>query len=638
VWARGAAAHGYFECTRSMVDSTSASFMQEPAARTPVFVRFSQLAGSEGSADTVRDMRGFAVKFYTREGNFDLVGSNMPVFFVQDAMKFPDFVHALKPEPHRGMPQASSAHDTFWDFASLMPETTHALMWLMSDRALPRSYRMMDGFGVHTYRLVNARGAAHFAKFHWKPKLGRHALMQNEARRIAGCDPDFLRRDLWDAIAQGCFPEWELAVQLVPEDKAESLGFDLFDPTKLVPEEVVPCTVVGRLVLNRNPEDFFAECEQVAFHPGHLVPGIEFTHDPLLQGRLMSYTGSQIARLGGPNFRDLPINRPVCPAHAFHRGGANRSSIVKGAVSYEPNMLATGSEFRVDGGARDSEARSDMIDTRKTRERSAGFDDHFSQASLFWNSQGPAEREHIIGAFQCELENVNVPAIRQRVVDNLAHVDSRLARKVADCLGLAAPDAKAAAGRAGFRDARQKLPIESSPSLTMETPGPHGIATRRVAVLVAPGVEVGAMRALQQALQEEHATCWVLSDRIGNVATVSGQQLAVDRTFCSMPSVLFDAVLIPGGTASVQALVKIGAAIHFVTEAYKHGKTIGVIGEGVQMLQALGVEDATDAVKLPGVVVGRNEPPARAQLIQDFIAAMACHRHWARTGLDGVAA
>ncbi|HUR88600.1 MAG TPA: catalase [Ramlibacter sp.] len=638
VWARGAAAHGYFECTRSMVDATHADFLQEPGARTPVFVRFSQLAGSQGSADTVRDVRGFAVKFYTREGNWDLVGANMPVFFVQDAMKFPDFVHALKPEPHHGMPQASSAHDSFWDFASLMPEAMHGLMWLMSDRALPRSYRMMDGFGVHTYRMVNARGGVQYVKFQWKAKLGRHAMLASEAQKIAGCDPDFLRRDLWESIAQGCCPEWELALQLIPEEKAAALGIDLLDPTKLVPEEMVPSVVAGRLVLHRNCEDFFAECEQVAFHPGHLVPGIEFTNDPLLQGRVLSYTGSQMARLGGPNYRELPINRPVCPAHAFHRDGAHRMAIRKGGVSYEPNSLGNGAEYRTDGGPQGFQSREDAVESPKTRKRSANFDDHFSQASFYWNSLSATEKDHVISAFQRELWKVNVPAIRQRVVDNLAHVDSRLARKVAEPLGIAAPDAKAAAGRAGFREQRGKSPIESAPSLSMEAAGGHNIATRCVAVLVAPGVEIGALRAIQQALAEEHATCRLLADRTGSVATATGQQLAVDHTFCSMPSVLFDAVLVPGGATSVQALAKNGNAVHFVLEAYKHCKTICVIGEGVQMLRALGLHDPQEAAKVPGMIVGRNEPPARAQLAQDFIAAIAKHRHWARPHLDAVAA
>ena len=639
VWARGAAAHGYFECTRSMVDFTCADFLQEPGARTPVFVRFSQLAGAQGSADTVRDVRGFAAKLYTREGNWDFVGASFPVFFVQDAMKFPDFVHALKPEPHHGMPQASSAHDTFWDFASLMPESTHALLWLMSGRALPRSYRMMDGFGVHTFRLVNARGVVHYAKFRWKARLGCHALLAAEAQRIAGCDPDFLRRDLREAIARQCWPEWELTLQVIPEAKADSLGFDLLDPTKLAPEELVPPVVAGRLVLNRNCEDFFAESEQAAFHPGHLVPGIEFSGDPLLQGRLLSYTGSQIARLGGPNYGDLPINRPVCPAHAFHRDGAHRFVIGKGPVSYEPNTLASGSEFRIDGGRNGFQSNADAIESPKGRGRAEGFDDHFSQASLFWNSQGPAEKDQIVEALQHELCKVEVAAIRQRVVDNLAHVDSRLARRVAEPLGIAAPDPKAAAGRSGFRDARGKTLLEASAALAMEAPPPqNAIASRRVAVLVAPGVEVGALRALQHALQEAHACCVLLAERLGSVATASGQQLAVDHSFCAMPSVLFDAVIVPGGDASVAALAANGEAVHFVLEAYKHCKAICVIGEAVRLLAAAGLGDAEAAAASPGVIVGRNDPPLRAQLAHDFVAAVAQHRHWTRPQLRAIAA
>jgi catalase len=535
------------------------------------------------------------------------------------------------------MPQASSAHDTFWDFVSLMPESTHALMWLMSDRALPRSWRTMDGFGVHTFRLVNARGDSHFVKFHWKARLGCCALLADEARRIAGEDPDFLRRDLWDAIAQGCAPEWELAVQLIPEEKAASLGFDLLDATKLVPEEIVPPLVVGRLSLDRNPENFFAETEQVAFHPGHLVPGVEFTSDPLLQGRLLSYTGSQIARLGGPNYGELPINRPVCPAHAFQRDGAHRTGIPRGAVAYEPNSLASGNEFRVDGGQQGFQSHREDVDSPKQRRRSASFDDHFSQAALFWASQSPVEKEHIVRAFQRELSQVQTPAVRQRMVDNLAHVDARLARKVAELLGLAAPDARAAAGRAGFRDARGKLPLETAPSLSLGN-GARSIESRRIAVLVAPGVEIGAMRAIERALHEARATCRLLGEHIGSIATAAGQQLPVEHTFVAQPSVIFDGVVVPGGAASVQALAACGAAVRFVLEAYRHGKAICVIGEGLQLLAPLGLADAQAAAKAPGVVVGRNDPPSREQLARDFVAALAAHRHWARPGQDAAAA
>ncbi|MDB5880135.1 MAG: katE, partial [Ramlibacter sp.] len=567
VHARGTGAHGYFELSKSLVEYTRADFLQEAGSRTPVFVRFSTVAGSRGSADTVRDVRGFAVKFYTREGNYDLVGNNIPVFFVQDAMKFPDLVHAVKPEPHHEMPQAASAHDTFWDFVSLMPETTHMLMWVMSDRALPRSFRMMEGFGVHTFRMINAKGVSHFVKFHWKPKLGKHSLVWDEAQKIAGKDADFHRRDLWESIAQGNFPEWELGLQLIPEDKAQSLGFDLLDPTKLIPEELVPVLVVGKLVLNRNTDNFFAETEQVAFHPGHVVPGIDFSNDPLLQGRLFSYTDTQLSRLGGPNFHELPINRGVCPFHNFQRDGMHRMLINKGQAAYEPNSLANGAEFRVDGGQQGFQSFAEAIEPPKIRRRSPSFDDHFSQASFFWNSQSPAEKDHIIAAFQFELSKVEVPAVRQRMVDNLAHVDAKLARKVAEPLGIAVPDPKAAAGRAGFRDVRSKLPLETSPALSMDT-GSAGIATRRVAVLVANGVELGALRSVQQALQDAGATCRIVSDHLGSVATSSGQQLAVDHTFVNMPSVMFDAVLVPGGALSAQALARNGDAVHFVLEAY----------------------------------------------------------------------
>ncbi|MEO7391801.1 MAG: catalase [Ramlibacter sp.] len=640
VHARGAGAHGYFELTKSMVEFTRAAFLQDVGARTPVFVRFSTVAGSRGSADTVRDARGFAVKFYTQEGNYDLVGNNIPVFFIQDAIKFPDLIHAVKPEPNNEMPQAASAHDTFWDFASLMPETTHMLMWVMSDRAIPRSLRMMEGFGVHTFRFINAKGVSHFVKFHWKPKLGKHALVWDEAQKIAGKDADFHRRDLWEAIDQGNFPEWELGVQLIPESKAESLGFDLLDATKLIPEEMVPVQIVGRLVLNRNPDNFFAETEQVAFHPGHVVPGVDFSNDPLLQGRLFSYTDTQLSRLGGPNFHELPINKGVCPFHNFQRDGMHRMLIGKGQVAYEPNSLATGSEFRVDGGQQGFQSFPEEMESPKIRRRSASFDDHFSHATLFWNSQSAAEKEHIIAAFQFELSKVETPAIRQRVVDNLAHVDAKLARKVAEPLGIAAPDPKAAAGRSGFRDVRGKLPIEASPALSMEGGPANGaaLATRKVAVLVAGGVEVGALKAIQQALQDAGASSKIISDHLGFVATSSGQQLAVDHTFSNMPSVMFDAVLVPGGAASVQALARNGEAVHFVLEAYKHCKSICVIGEGVQLLRTLGVAAGEGGPAVPGVVIGKNDPPGRVQLAQDFMAEIARHRHWTRPNIDAVPA
>jgi catalase len=636
VYARGAAAHGYFELTRPLVEYTKADFLQEVGSRTPVFVRFSTSVGARGSADTVRDVRGFAVKFYTREGNYDLVGNNMPVFFIQDAMKYPDLVHAIKPEPHHEMPQASSAHDTFWDFVSLMPESSHMLLWLMSDRALPRSYRMMEGFGVHTFRLVNARGVAHYVKFHWRPRLGKHALAWDEAQKIAGKDPDFHRRDLWEAIDRGDFPEWELGLQLVDEDRAAKLGFDLLDATKLIPEEVVPILPVGKLVLNRNPDNYFAEVEQVAFHPGHVVPGIDLTNDPLLQGRLFSYTDTQLSRLGGPNHHELPINRGVCPMHNFQRAGMHRMTIPKGRVSYEPNTLANGSEFRADGGEQGFQSFAEEIESPKVRRRSPSFDDHYSQAALFWNSQSASEKEHIIAAFQFELSKVETPAIRQRIVDSLAHVDARLARKIAEPLGIGPPDAKSAAGRAGFREQRAKPLLESAPSLSMEGQG-GPIHTRRVAVVMAAGVELGAYKVIQQALLDAGATTRVVAAHLGTVASSSGQQVPVDHTFQNMPSVMFDAVLVPGGAASAQALMKDGAAVHFVLEAYKHCKPLCLIGESVDILRKAGLA-AEDAPPAAGVLIGTNEPTTRLQMAQDFITAIGRHRHWGRALVEEVPA
>src|SRR6187402_1367529 len=403
VHARGSAAHGFFECYEPQTKLTRAAFLSAKGKRTPVFVRFSTVAGERGSTDLARDVRGFAVKFFTDEGNWDLVGNNIPVFFIQDAMKFPDLIHAVKPEPHHGMPQAGSAHDTFWDFASLMPESTHMLMWVMSDRAVPRSFRMMEGFGVHAFRFINARGESHFVKFHWKPKLGIHGLAWDEAQKIAGKDADFHRRDLWEAIENGNFPEWELGVQIVDEGKEGELGFDILDPTKLIPEEQVPVQIIGKMVLNRNPDNFFAETEQVAFHPGHLVPGIDFSNDPLLQGRLFSYTDTQLSRLGGANFHEIPINRAVCPMHNFQRDGLHRQTIAKGRVAYEPNTLGTGAEFRVDGGAQGFQSYPEELEPPKIRRRSPSFDDHFSQATLFWNSQSTVEKDHIVAAFRFEL-------------------------------------------------------------------------------------------------------------------------------------------------------------------------------------------------------------------------------------------
>ncbi len=642
VHARGSGAHGYFKPYKSMVQYTSAAFLQDPAIETPVFVRFSTVAGSRGSADTVRDVRGFAVKFYTAEGNYDLVGNNIPVFFIQDAIKFPDLIHAVKPEPHHEMPQAASAHDTFWDFVSLMPESTHMLMWAMSDRALPRSFRMMEGFGVHAFRFINAGGDSHFVKFHWKPKLGVHGLAWDEAQKIAGKDPDFHRRDLWEAIESGHFPEWELGVQIVNEGQETELGFDILDATKLVPEAQVPVQIIGKLVLNRNPDNFFAETEQVAFHPGHLVPGIDFSNDPLLQGRLFSYTDTQLSRLGGANFHELPINRAVCPMHNFQRDGMHRQAISKGRVAYEPNTLGNGTEYRVDGAAQGFQSFPEQLEPPKIRRRSPSFDDHFSQATLFWNSQSVAEKDHIVAAFRFELSKVDVPEIRQRIVDNLAHVDLKLASRVAVALGIAVPDPKAAAGRLGFRDYRITSKVDEDPALRMVGRPGGGVKTRKVAILVADGVEAAPLRRLQQDLTEAGALCKLVAQHLGTVSTASGRQLAVDHTFANMPSVMFDAVLIPGGASSAAALSGLGEAVHFVLEAYKHCKTICAVNDGVQLLGTLGFGQGKNpelvTVPTAGVLIADGRKVLDGQVSKDFMAAIALHRHWDRLNIDAIPA
>ncbi|MES2978917.1 MAG: catalase [Pseudomonadota bacterium] len=643
VYARGSAAHGTFKVYKPMSQFTSAGFLQDPEAEIPVFVRFSNSMGSRGAVDAARDVRGFAVKFYTAEGNYDLVGSSVPVFYIQDAMKFPDLIHAMRAEPHNDMPQSSSAHDTFWDFASLMPEATHMLMWLMSDRALPRSLRMMEGFGVHSFRFINAQGQSHFVKFHWKPKLGVHGLLWDEAQKIAGRDGDFHRRDLWEAIAAGNFPEWELGVQMVEESKAGDLGFDLLDPTKLIPEEQVPVQLIGRMVLNRNVDNFFAETEQVAFNPGHLVPGIDFSNDPLLQGRLASYTDAQLARLGGPNFNELPINRAVCPVHNFQRDGLHRQTINKGRVSYEPNTLGAGAEFRVDGGAQGFQSYAEEVASPKLRRRSASFDDHFSQATLFWNSQSVAEKDHIVSAFRYELSRVDTQEIRQRVVDNLAHVDMKLATRVAAPLGIGAPDAAAAAGRLGYRDHVSPSRISEAPSLSMAGRAASPIHTRRVAVLATDGVDMIPVRRVIQELTDAGLQCKLVAPRLGQIGTASGRTLPVDFTFSNISSVVFDAVLIPGGSASTDELCRLGLAVHFVLEAYKHCKPICSINEGVALMATLGFSLSTEkdvalTVPTPGVVVADSHKAIEGQISQEFITAIAAHRHWDRVNVEAVPA
>ncbi|MFC4158363.1 catalase HPII [Chitinimonas lacunae] len=628
VHARGEGAHGFFQVYRCMSDLTSADFLQNPEDRTPVFVRFSTVAGSRGSTDTARDVRGFAVKFYTRAGNFDLVGNNIPVFFVQDAMKFPDLVHAVKPEPHNEIPQAASAHDTFWDFASLTTETTHMLMWVMSDRALPRSHRMMEGFGVHTFRLVNAEGHSRLVKFHWKPVLGIHGLAWDEAQKISGKDPDFHRRDLWEAIERGDYPEWELGIQVIEEDQADKFGFDLLDATKIVPEELVPVQRIGRLTLNRNPDNFFAETEQVAFHPGHIVPGIDFTNDPLLQGRLFSYTDTQLSRLGGPNFHEIPISRSICPFHNHQRDGMHRMTINTGRVNYDRNSLGAGlpAELPPEQGGFASVAET--MESPKLRGRSPSFADHFSQANLFWRSQTAVEQDHIVAAFAFELGKVETVAIRERMVANLAQVDSGLAERVARELGLPAPTGITVCA----------WPGSPSPALSMVGSGDGSALTRSVAILTADGVDGEQVAAMRSALNSAGAQCKLLAARLGDVASADGTALAVDATFAAMPSVMFDAVFVPGGHSTcIGALRANGDAVHYLREAYKHCKPIAVAADGVGLLEEAALAPVPHQPAEPGVLVAA-PGDAIDGLAHDFIAAIGKHRFWSRAGLASIAA
>ncbi|WP_301358771.1 catalase HPII [Stutzerimonas nitrititolerans] len=615
VHARGAAAHGVFTSYGDHSWLTKASFLAAEGKETPVFVRFSTVQGSRGSADTVRDVRGFATKFYTDEGNFDLVGNNMPVFFIQDAIKFPDFVHAVKPEPHNEIPQAQSAHDTFWDFVSLTPESAHMVLWTMSDRAIPRSYRAMEGFGVHTFRMINAEGKSRFVKFHWKPVAGAFSLLWDETLKLAGKDPDFNRRDMWESIESGDPFEWELGVQVVEEEDEHSFDFDLLDPTKIIPEELVPVQTLGKMTLNRNPDNFFAETEQAAFHIGHIVPGIDFTNDPLLQGRLFSYTDTQLLRLGGPNFHEIPINRPLCPFHNNQRDAFHRQAIHKGRANYEPNSIDGGWPKETPPAASGGgfESYPERVEGHKIRNRSASFGDHFSQATLFWNSMSAPEKEHIVGAYTFELGKVERVFIRERQVNEiLANIDLELARRVAENLGLPAPSAPSVA---------KKEPVTpNSPALSLMNHLPGNIKSRKVAVLVADGVDGAAIDAFKAKLAEEGAMIKLIGPTPAPVTTAEGQKLVIDGPMDGLPSILFDALFVPGGAQAVALLEKSGDARHYLLEAYKHLKPIAVLGDARRMLAPLQLQ--ADAGLLEGDSVDAVFDP--------FVQALAQHRIWAR--------
>jgi catalase len=624
VHARGSAAHGFFECTRAIPEFTRASLFGEVGRQTPVFVRFSTVVGERGSADTARDVRGFAVKFYTDEGNWDLVGNNMPVFFIQDAMKFPDLVHAAKPEPHFAMPQAATAHDTFWDFASLMPEITHMLLWAMSDRAIPRSYRTMQGFGVHTYRLVNAAGESHFVKFHWNPTAGTHSLVWDEAVKISGADPDFHRRDLWEAIEAGAYPEYELGLQIFTEDQAESFTFDVLDATKIVPEELVPIVPVGRLVLNRNPDNFFAETEQVAFCVAHVVPGIDFSNDPLLAGRIHSYVDTQISRLGGPNFHEIPINAPTAPVHNNQRDGMHRQAIHRGRVSYEPNSLGGGCPFQAGAAGFVSFPERREAGDHKVRGKAERFADHYTQATLFWNSQTDVEKRHIVNAFRFELSRVQTAAVRERMVSGLMNVAPELADGVAAGLGIRempAPMPKVLA-----RDVTPEVPV--SPALSLfARPGDGSVRTRRVAILVADGCQAEPLLSLAARLTAAGAVPRFVSSMLGAVRPASGNDIEVDASLQATPAVLYDAVVLPDGVEAVRALSADGRAIEFIKDQYRHCKPMLALGAADQLLRASGIDTTLpDGQPDPGLIVTQDAAAGG----DDFVAAMARHRHFDR--------
>ncbi|NTZ47881.1 catalase HPII [Lelliottia aquatilis] len=619
VHARGSAAHGYFQPYKALNDITKADFLSDPNKITPVFVRFSTVQGGAGSADTVRDIRGLATKFYTEEGIFDLVGNNTPVFFIQDAHKFPDFVHAVKPEPHWAIPQGQSAHDTFWDYVSLQPETLHNVMWAMSDRGIPRSYRTMEGFGIHTFRLINAEGKATFVRFHWKPAAGKASLVWDEAQKLTGRDPDFHRRELWQSIEAGDFPEYELGLQLIPEEDEFKFDFDLLDPTKLIPEELVPVQLVGKMVLNRNPDNFFAENEQVAFHPGHIVPGLDFTNDPLLQGRLFSYTDTQISRLGGPNFHEIPINRPTCPYHNFQRDGMHRQDIDTNPANYEPNSINDNWPRETPPGPKSGgfESYQERVEGTKIRERSPSFGEHYAHPRLFWQSQTPIEQEHIIGSFSFELGKVVRTYIRERVVDQLAHIDIQLAQGVADNLGVTLSD-----------EQRNTTPpkdvngLKKDASLSLYAVPGGTIKGRVVAVLLNDKTSAKDVLAILKALQAKGVHAQLLYKRMGEVEADDGSTLPIVGTFAGSPSLTVDAVIVPGG--DIQSLLDNGDAAYYLLEAYKHLKPVALAGDARQFKSLLKVADKGEE----GIVEGDK---AAGPFMDQLFELLAAHRVWSRS-------
>ena len=607
VHARGSAAHGYFELTKSLAKYTRAKVLTEVGKRTEVFTRFSTVAGGAGSVDTPRDVRGFAVKLYTVEGNWDLVGNNMPVFFIQDAIKFPDLIHAVKMEADRGYPQAASAHDTFWDFIGLMPEATHMIMWAMSDRALPRSLRMMEGFGVNTFRLLNDKDEATFVKFHWRPKLGTQSTGWDEAVKIAGADPDFHRRDLFDAIDTGAFPEWEFGVQLLSQEQADALPFDILDATKLIPEELCPIQMVGRMVLDRNPDNFFAETEQAAFLPTNVPPGIDFSEDPLLQGRLFSYQDTQLSRLGTVNFHQIPINQAKgCPFQNMQRDGHMQMQIPKGRANYEPNSLAQAGE---DSGPREDPKggfRTAPVTTEgtKVRLRAESFADHYSQARLFYRSQTEIEQAHLASALVFELSKCGFKHVRVRILANLGNVDADLAKRVAEGLNVDAPAPSEAAAK----------PFDMAPSPALRIVGkyPDSLQGRCVGILVTDGADGAVVAKVQAAAEAEGASVKIIAPKIGGVKLKGGKVLAVDGQLAGSPSVIFDAVALVLSDEGCAQVLGESAATDFVSNAFVHLKAIGFTPAAQPLLDMAGVAPDAGIVDLTGGI-DAFLPPARTR-------------------------
>ncbi len=628
VHARGSGAHGYFELYESQEKYTKAGIFTDTSRKTPVFVRFSTVAGNKGSADLARDVRGFATKFYTEEGIFDLVGNNMPIFFIQDAMKFPDLIHSVKPEPDREIPQAASAHDTFYDFVSHTTETLHNQIWVMSDRAIPRSFRMMEGFGIHTFRLINHEGKSHFVKFHWKPLLGVHSITWDEAVKIHGADTDFHRRDLWDAIEAGHYPEWELGFQIIPEEDEHKFDFDILDPTKLIPEEMVPVQRIGKMTLNRNPDNFFAETEQVAFHPGHVVPGIDFTNDPLLQGRLFSYTDTQLSRLGSPNFSEIPINRPINEVHNNQRDAHMRMTVNKGKTAYFPNSIGGGCPHlakMAEGGFTSYEER---IDAKKVRERSESFNDHFSQPALFYRSLQAWEQNHLVDAYTFELGKCTYDYIKQRMLYILNQIEEDLAAKVAKGLGMEIPtEIDTPLNQAIGADAdvekhqppKKKVYLDKSEALSQTHLSGDSIVSRKIAALVSDGFDGEALMNMKNALEEKGAIIQLVATHGGTVTCDKGKNHQVDAALLTTESVLFDAIFIPGGEESVNDLLAEAKAKKFINESLMHCKALAVSKEGEQLLDATYGKDFKDD---KAVFIN--------QSADDFAKAIANHRNWDR--------